>query len=219
MKPEASHTSPLVASSVKDWFDARAIEGERSRAVRGWRFTPKETDQYTTELVSAVMQTLGKSIENKDILELGSGVGCFTTPLSSLARTLVGIDISRKMLERIVASGDLNDHTPLVQASADALPFADNSFDVLFESQVLMHVNDQSFQQIFQEGRRVLRPDGFMFFSGVLSQSGDRETIHPYFTRRPISSYACAASNVGMEIVQQIDTSILGETTTMFLIR
>lgn len=219
MSLESSHTSPLFASSVKDLFDARAVEGKNSRAVRGWRFTPEENDQYTVELVAAVMQTLGKSIEDKDILELGSGVGSFTHPLSSLARTLVGIDISRKMLERTYASYKLNDRTSLVQASADTLPFADNSFDVLFESQVLMHVNDQSLQQVFQEGRRVLRPDGFMFFAGVLSQSSEQERVHPYFTRRPIRSYKYAASNVGMGIIQQANVSILGEETTMLIIQ
>ena len=86
-------------------------------------------------------------------LDLGCGTGR-NLPLLAGARA-VGLDPSLDALRRARrrAAG-----APLVQASAEALPFRDGAFDTVVSGLVLCSVADPS--RGLAEVRRVLRPDG-----------------------------------------------------------
>jgi len=56
------------------------------------------------------------------------------------------------------------DRVPLLRATAAALPFVNNAFDVVICAQVYEHVADQ--RALAAEAHRVLKPGGWMFFSG-----------------------------------------------------
>lgn len=49
---------------------------------------------------------------------------------------------------------------PIIQGSAENLPYEDNSFDVVYSSHVLEHVNSE--KQALDEMKRVLKPDGVL---------------------------------------------------------
>ncbi len=66
------------------------------------------------------------------ILDVGCGNGIFTYSLSKLGN-VSGIDLSRKMLSR-------NPIRNLVEATSEKLPFENNSFDLVFEANLLHHV-------------------------------------------------------------------------------
>src|SRR5204863_31465 len=55
---------------------------------------------------------------------------------------------------------------------AEALPFDDASFDLVFGHAVLHHLPD--LEQAFEEFHRVLRPGGTLAFAGEPSSYGDR---------------------------------------------
>ena len=65
--------------------------------------------------------------DKRTILDLGCGTGRTMKLLSSVRRELVGVDISRKMIE-IAGNDGLN----VVQASALNLPFNNNCFDGIY---------------------------------------------------------------------------------------
>ncbi len=91
--------------------------------------------------------------EGRDVLEVGCGTGLILKEIAPIARSAVGIDISRGMLERAKARG-LN----VVEGSAAELPFADDSFDTVYSFKVLAHVRE--IEQALAEVARVLRPGG-----------------------------------------------------------
>jgi ubiquinone/menaquinone biosynthesis C-methylase UbiE len=67
------------------------------------------------------------------------------------------------MLKRLQRSA--HEHTPnaqVLQASAEDLPFEDDSFDTVVSTLVLCGVDDQP--RALQEARRVLRPGGRLLF-------------------------------------------------------
>lgn len=76
-------------------------------------------------------------LEAKRVLDVGCGNGIFTVPLAKAAGSVIGVDLSSHML-------NLNPHPHCVQGSATVLPFADRSFDVVFEANLLHHVDDPS---------------------------------------------------------------------------
>lgn len=80
------------------------------------------------------------------ILDVGCGNGFFTYYFSKLAAYTVGIDYSRYMLS-------INPTNPLIQGSALALPFKNNSFDLVFCSNLLHHVEDPTI--VVKEMKRV----------------------------------------------------------------
>jgi dolichol-phosphate mannosyltransferase len=80
-------------------------------------------------------------------------IGCGSSRIIQDLPQAVGVDI---LLPKLRFLRDR--HGPLVQASAFALPFASNAFDVVISSEVIEHIPDSP--EVLQEMTRVLRPGG-----------------------------------------------------------
>jgi SAM-dependent methyltransferase len=81
-------------------------------------------------------------------------------------------DISDGMLRALAASADqLGVDAATVRSDAEDLPFADESFDLVFGHAVLHHIPD--LDRAFAEFSRVLRPGGTILFCGEPSRYGD----------------------------------------------
>lgn len=95
-------------------------------------------------------------------------VGCGTGTLAIEARgrvgsdgTVTGIDAAEEMILRAREKADAADvDVAFETAPAEALPFADGSFDVVLTSLFLHHLPDDLQPQAFREMRRVLVPGG-----------------------------------------------------------
>ncbi len=101
-------------------------------------------------LEMSVMQPL---VRDKDVLELGCGTGLILERLDALARSAHGVDLSPGMIRRAHERG-----LDVSLASVTALPFADESFDVVCSFKVLAHVPDLGLA--LREAARVTRPGG-----------------------------------------------------------
>jgi len=91
----------------------------------------------------------------KEVLEVGCGTGLILRRIEALAERSIGVDISAGMLERAVDRG-----LDVVQGDARALPFPDESFDVVCSFKVLAHVPDVA--EAVREMVRVTRPGGHL---------------------------------------------------------
>jgi ubiquinone/menaquinone biosynthesis C-methylase UbiE len=105
------------------------------------------------------------------VLEIGCGTGASFSYYASGAH-VIATDPDAEMLSR--AERKLRGSQPatieLRQAAAEALPFADGSFDHVVSCWVLCHVDDAA--GALTEVRRVLRPDGaFRVMDHVRSES------------------------------------------------
>jgi SAM-dependent methyltransferase len=115
-----------------------------------------------------------------DALEIGAGTGYFTLNLLSLGliERATATDISPGMLATLRASGGrLGLEVETVRTEAEALPFADRSFDLVFGHAILHHIPD--LDRAFAEFERVLRPGGTLAFCGEPSRYGDRIAALP----------------------------------------
>jgi ubiquinone/menaquinone biosynthesis C-methylase UbiE len=108
-------------------------------------------------------------------LEIGAGTGYFSLNLlkAGLIGQAVCTDISRGMLDELERTAErLGLVVETERCDAQALPFADDSFDLVFGHAVLHHLPD--LDAAFREFRRVLRPGGRVAFCGEPSEYGDR---------------------------------------------
>ena len=113
-------------------------------------------------------------------LEVSAGTGYFS--LNMLQAGVVGAatctDISPGMLTTLEANAArLGLDVETAACDAAALPFEDESFDLVFGHAVLHHLPD--LDRAFAEFHRVLRPGGTLFFAGEPSRQGDRIAAVP----------------------------------------
>lgn len=92
-------------------------------------------------------------LEGATILDAGCGVGVYVQRFRSLSQDVHGVDIDP---ERVREAGA---YLPNIRvASAEQLPYADDTFDVILSHEVLEHVGDD--RQAVREAYRVLKPGG-----------------------------------------------------------
>ena len=99
------------------------------------------------------------SLEGKEVLEVGSGRGGGASFLSRYRkpRSYVGVDLSEPGI-RFCNDHHRVDNLRFVKGDAEALPFADDSFDAIVNvesSRCYPHI-----ERFFAEVKRVLRPGG-----------------------------------------------------------
>jgi ubiquinone/menaquinone biosynthesis C-methylase UbiE len=107
-------------------------------------------------------------------LELGGGTGFFLLNLmqAGLARSGVVTDISPGMVDVAIRNGTaLGLDVSGEVADAEALPFDDESFDLVVGHAVLHHIPDV--ELAMREVVRVLKPGGRFAFCGEPTQRGD----------------------------------------------
>jgi SAM-dependent methyltransferase len=100
------------------------------------------------------------NVAGKQVLEIGLGEGSDSERLIRSGAHWSGVDLTAESVERVRARLTLRNlpHDELRQGSVLALPFADDSFDMVFSHGVLHHVPD--IKQAQGEIHRVLRPGG-----------------------------------------------------------
>ncbi len=108
-------------------------------------------------------------------LEIGAGTGYFSLNLlqAGVVRDATCTDISPGMVTTLGSNAArLGLSVRTARADAEALPFPDESFDLVLGHAVLHHLPD--LRRAFSEFHRVLSPGGRLAFAGEPSRSGDR---------------------------------------------
>jgi ubiquinone/menaquinone biosynthesis C-methylase UbiE len=129
-------------------------------------------EQVTGKLRKALGRRAGERFG--DALEIGAGTGYFTLNLlqARWIERATATDISPGMLATLEENASrLGLEVRTAAAEAECLPFADESFDLVFGHAVLHHIPD--LRLAFSEFARVLRPGGTVAFCGEPSRYGD----------------------------------------------
>lgn len=117
----------------------------------------------TAQIPESELRVLGE-VAGKDILELGCGAAQWSIALAARGARPVGLDFSTRQLEharRLMAEAGVD--FPLVNASAEAVPLPDASFDIVFCDHGAMSFADP-FRTV-PEVARLLRPGGLFAFN------------------------------------------------------
>ncbi|HYN04741.1 MAG TPA: class I SAM-dependent methyltransferase, partial [Vicinamibacteria bacterium] len=95
-------------------------------------------------------------------LELGCGTGIFLQKVACSGARIVGLDLSADLLSRAHARLAGAPNVVLHRGNAEQMPYAASSFDAVYGSSVLHHLDlDRALSEVF----RVLRPGGRCVFT------------------------------------------------------
>lgn len=142
-------------------------------------------------------------------LELGCGTGKNTLFLKDLARKVIAVDFSEKMLEvakENIPDGNVEFFKADIMASWD---FVSKKIDLIVSSLVLEHIEDV--RPVFEKAYRTLTPGG-IFYMGELHPYKQYSGSHAHFENQEgkfslrcfthhISDYTNAASEAGLQIM------------------
>lgn len=105
-----------------------------------------------------------------DVLEYGCGLGTWARSLAKQARSVVGIDLSDVAMQRAneAARRDGISNVHFRAMNAENMSFPDNSFDLVFGSGILHHLD---LGKAIAEIHRVLKPGGVAIFQEPLGHN------------------------------------------------
>jgi 2-polyprenyl-6-hydroxyphenyl methylase / 3-demethylubiquinone-9 3-methyltransferase len=99
-------------------------------------------------------------------LDVGCGGGLLAEEFARLGFAVTGVDPSRRSVDAARAhAAEAGLSIEYRQASGEALPFADGSFDVVYCCDVLEHVTDLA--RVIAESARVLKPGGVYLYDTI----------------------------------------------------
>lgn len=157
MKPTSA---PEAKEAVRNYWEAAPCGSSLTNSEPGSKafFDEIETARYRLE--PFILQFAEFEYwRDKRVLEIGVGVGTDFVRFARAGAALSGIDLTEASIElvrkRLALEGLDAD---LRVADAEALPFADGSFDLVYSWGVLHHTPDT--ERALREARRVLRPGG-----------------------------------------------------------
>ncbi len=103
--------------------------------------------------------SLAPNLTDLKVLEVGCGVGDFAIYLAKQNINVTAVDFSPAAIELAQTKANAQNISVEFQvADAQALPFADNTFDFIFSCECLEHIPVP--QQALNELQRVLKPSG-----------------------------------------------------------
>jgi len=149
------------ARQNREYWDRASDEYHERNA----RFIERGLAWGLWQIPEAELRVLGE-VAGKDVLELGCGAAEWSRALAREGARVTGLDNSEARLAHARrAVGEEGVVVELVHASAESLPFADASFDL-----VMADWGAPTFADPYlyvPEVARVLRPDGLFAFSGA----------------------------------------------------
>ena len=110
------------------------------QAVMSARHSLKENTLATKKLQEDILKFLDGYISKKNIFELGFGIGRMTSKLAKNAENVVGCDISPIMFEKAKRNLKGIKNIELHLGKITDFDFKRKSFDLVFESIVLLHI-------------------------------------------------------------------------------
>ena len=151
-----------VKNNIKDYWNERSSTFDRSPGhVIASR---KEKEAWK----SLLQENIGGG--TREILDIGAGTGFLSIMLAEMGHRVVGIDISKEMMERAKKKAqDLGVEVNFKPGDAENLSFETGSFDAIVNRAVLWTLPNP--KKALAEWKRVLKPGGRLCFFLHESQS------------------------------------------------
>jgi ubiquinone/menaquinone biosynthesis C-methylase UbiE len=168
---------------------------------------PSFTNKYIGSLESKVLAPCLSSLEGRMVLDVGTGIGRWASLMAEKASLVIGIDISKEMME--IAKRRVNRRNfDFIVASAYAIPLRSNSVDVSLSCTCIQHIVDEAKQQqSLREIDRVTR--NRIFLLELMSKSGQTRLTHYPTLVVPRSRYISTLKTLQVKSIIEVGVDFL----------
>ena len=129
----------ITGAEIQKHWETRA-QRRGVQAVMSARHRLHENRQATKQLQEDIFSFLGPLLTGKRIFELGVGIGRMTKEIAKRAQSVVGNDISASMLKKARRRLQGYKNVDLRLGKIYEMDFPEKSFDLVFDSIVLLHI-------------------------------------------------------------------------------
>jgi ubiquinone/menaquinone biosynthesis C-methylase UbiE len=145
---------------LNGWKDKRKV-------IQRYDITAKMYDErYKEEQTRKYCKALQHiEITSSVVLDVGCGSGLFFDNVSDKAKIVIGIDVSRKLLNKAKEKANVSGNVYILQADADHLPFHDKFFDRTFAFTILQNMPIP--KKTLKELKRVSKTGGKIVVTGL----------------------------------------------------
>jgi ubiquinone/menaquinone biosynthesis C-methylase UbiE len=154
-----------VIDAIERYWNARIHDLEMTDRPIGSLEFFDDLDDYRFDKLHYLPRLVGfDSYRGRTLLEVGCGVGIDLVRFARGGAIVTGVDLSETAIELARRNFHLHGLAPhdLRVANAEALPYADDSFDVVYGHGVVQYTADPA--RLIRECYRVLRPGGEAIF-------------------------------------------------------
>jgi ubiquinone/menaquinone biosynthesis C-methylase UbiE len=133
--------------------------------------TEQPGQSATNDQLSIMMTRYNLAREHsigKDVLEIASGSGTGLGYIANVATAVTGGDIDQKLVDIAKKTYQNDPKVTVLQLDAQAMPFADNSFDTLIFFEAIYYI--PNVEKMVAEMQRVVRPNGKVIIASVNCQ-------------------------------------------------
>ncbi|XP_056898948.1 uncharacterized protein LOC130531151 isoform X2 [Takifugu flavidus] len=196
-----SHTLPLSAvgevearTKMKEFWKENSKEATVEEMMLDSQ--ANELTQYELPEILSILPCLRES----NVLELGAGIGRYTSHLLTKAKHVTAVDFMESFVEKNRRNNGHHSNVTFIQSDVTKLEIPKNSIDLIFSNWLLMYLSNEELKTFMKKSLHWLRPGGFLFFRESCNhRSGDAKLeCNPTFYRTD-EDYNHLVSSVDIE--------------------
>ncbi|MEO8260521.1 MAG: class I SAM-dependent methyltransferase [Acidobacteriota bacterium] len=150
--------------AVRDYWNRHIHDLEITRHPVGSRGFFDDLDQYHFEKLHHLLELVDfDAYAGRQVLEVGCGAGVDLARFAKGGALVSGVDLAGSAIDLARANFEQQGlHGEFQVADGERLPFADDSFDLVYAHGVVQYTADP--KRLVEECRRVLKPGGAAIF-------------------------------------------------------
>ncbi len=117
----------------------------------------------------------------KNVLDLGSGIGRYTGEFAKSAKRVVSVDFAAQMVAENRRLNAALTNIEYIISDAMNLDFPQNSFDLIFTNFLFMYLEDNEVALLIDRISTWLKPNGFLFFRDSCAAVREENSNPSYF--------------------------------------
>ncbi|XP_008278560.1 phosphoethanolamine methyltransferase isoform X2 [Stegastes partitus] len=155
--------------------------------------------ELTTQELPEILSML-PSLDGCRVLELGAGIGRYTSHLLTKAGHVTAVDFMESFVERNRKENGHHSNVSIIQADVTKMDNPQNSFDIIFSNWLLMYLSDDEVKTFMEKTLTWLQTGGFLFFRESCNhRSGDCKRDFNPTVYRTEAQYSHLVSSILME--------------------
>jgi SAM-dependent methyltransferase len=171
-----------------------------SRGYNTWLY------RVRSRVFHRVVRSLDVDPRGAKVLDVGSGVGFYTSRWQRLGAQVVGVDIADSAVRRLRLRNP-SARFERLDISDDVTPLG-GDYDVVDAFDVLFHiVDDERHKRAIENVYHLLRPGGWFVFTDVFARQ--RSKPRPHYVRRTLAEIEDVVLEAGFEVVRRRPAFVL----------